>query len=66
MRRIFIPHPTAYDIGRCADLDIAHYGAEASVMADERANDLRALGALKAAERWIEIKAEIGRLTIAG
>jgi hypothetical protein len=61
---VFTPHPTQYEIGRCADLFIAHYGAEAASMAEQRADDLRALGALKAAETWVEIKTEITRVAI--
>jgi hypothetical protein len=34
-------------------------------MACQRADDLRTLGAAKAAETWMEIKAEIGRLAAA-
>jgi hypothetical protein len=65
MHGVFVPHPTAYEIGRCAELFIAHYGPGASSMACQRADDLRALGALKAADTWMEIKAEITRLATA-
>jgi hypothetical protein len=65
MLGIFVPHPTADEIGRCAELFLAHYGADASTMACQRADNLRTLGAVKAAETWMEIKAEIGRLATA-
>jgi hypothetical protein len=58
----FFPHPTDYEIGRCAEIFIAHYGLDAASMAEERANGLRALGAQKAAEKWVQIKTEIDRL----
>jgi hypothetical protein len=61
---VFIPRSTDLAIGRCAELFIAHYGTDAASMAEERASDLRALGAITASERWIKIKAEIDRLAM--
>jgi hypothetical protein len=59
---VFIPHAIQHEIGRCAEIFIAHYGADAGLMAEQRANGLRALGATKAAETWMQIKTEIARL----
>jgi hypothetical protein len=61
----FFPHPTDYEIWRCAEIFVVHYGCDAASMAEERANGLRALGALKAAEKWVQIKTEIDRLATA-
>jgi hypothetical protein len=58
----FFSPPTDYEIGRCAEIFIAHYGPDAASMAEARANDLYALGVQKAAEKWVQIKTEIDRL----